>query len=96
VEIYKEIDWNNDLKKILEIKNMQNILMIIKKYGKNEFGIEEGVIDTYLENFFKVYLDREKISGVFNSNSDNFTEIFNCTKYLFIITNRYFKLELEK
>jgi len=96
VSIYKQIDWKGDLKNILEIENLKHILMIIKNYGKKEFNIEADVIDMYLSNLFTTYLDKDKIYGVFNSNSDNFTELFNYTKYLFKITNKYFKLELEK
>ena len=96
ISIYKQINWENDLKEILEIENMKQILIIIKNYGKKEFNIEAEVIDIYLSNLFITYLNKEKIHNIFNSNSDNFTELFNYIKYLFKITNKYFKLELEK
>ena len=96
ISIYKQINWKDNLKEILEIENMKQILIIIKNYGKKEFNIEPEIIDIYLSNLFITYLDKDKIYNIFNSNSDNFTELFNYTKYLFKVTNKYFKLELEK
>ena len=96
LEIYNTINWKEDLHKILEIEKVVNILDIIKDCAKKEFNIENIVIDNYLHNLFITYLNKDNIYNVFNSNTDNFTELFNNIKYLFIITNRYFKLELER
>lgn len=96
MDIYKEINWESNFNKILEIKKMKIVLDIIKDLCEKEFDIKKEIFDNYLQKLFEIYLNKEKITNIFTLNSNIFTDLFNNTKHIITITNRYFKLELEK
>jgi hypothetical protein len=96
IKIYQQIRWDEDFKNILLIPEMKKMLEIVKEINHKEFNISREDFDNYLTSFFEMYINKNNISKVLNTNNDTFNDLFKNLKYLFILSNRYFKLNLEK
>ena len=85
----------NNILNILEEPEINDIMELIKKICEYEFNIKREMIDNYLKYLFNVYLNKENMLNDLNLNKKVYNDIFNNLKYLFKISNWYFKLQLE-
>ena len=85
----------NNILNILEEPEINDIMELIKKICEYEFNIKREMIDSYLKYLFNVYLNKENMLNDLNLNKKVYNDIFNNLKYLFKISNWYFKLQLE-
>jgi hypothetical protein len=96
IEINNRININEDnILNILEEPKVRDILELIKQICEYEFNIKRENIDKYLKYLCEIYLNKENILNDLNINKKVYNDIFNNLKYLFKISNWYFKIELE-
>ena len=96
IEINNRININgNNILNILEEPKIIDILELIKQICEYEFNIKREIIDKYLKYLCEIYLNKENILNDLNINKKVYNDIFNNLKYLFKISNWYFKIELE-